>query len=60
MLSPLLFNVFFATILLVARERFSEDADILADLVHGQEQPAKVALKCPGMCAGCYLGDAAC
>ena len=28
--------------LLVALQRFSEDPDILADLVHIQEQPAKV------------------
>ena len=41
-LSPLLFNVFFAAILLVARERFSKDAGILADLIHLQEQPSKV------------------
>ena len=41
-LSPLLFNVFFAEILLVARERFGKDADILADLIHLQEQPSKV------------------
>ena len=49
-LSPLLFNVFFAAILLVALERFSKDADILADLIHLQEQSPKVgpetALEC--------------
>ena len=51
-LSLLLFNVFLATILLVALliERFSEDADILEDLTHLQEQPSKVgpetALEC--------------
>ena len=49
-LSPLLFNVFFAAILLVALERFSKDAGILADLIHLQEKPSKVApetaLKC--------------
>ena len=33
-LSPLLFNVFFAAILRVALERFSKDAGILADLIH--------------------------
>ena len=42
MLSPLLFYVFFTTILLVALERFSEDGDILANLTHLQEQPLKV------------------
>ena len=41
---------FFATILLVALERFSEDANILADLAHLREQTMKVspemALEC--------------
>ena len=49
-LSPLLFNVFFAAILLVALERFNKDAGILADLIHLQGQPSKVgpetALEC--------------
>ena len=49
-LSPLLFNVFFAAILLVALERFSKGAGILADLIHLQEQSSKVgpetALEC--------------
>ena len=36
-LSPLLFNVFYAAILLVALERFSEDANILVDRVPLQE-----------------------
>ena len=49
-LAPLLFNIFFASMLLVALQRFSEDADILADLVHLKEQPGKVgpetALEC--------------
>ena len=39
-----------APLLLVALQRFSEDADILADLVHLKEQPGKVgpetALEC--------------
>ena len=42
MLSPLLFNVFFAAILLVALERFSKDAGIFAALIRLQEQPSKV------------------
>ena len=50
MISPLLFNVLFAAILLVALQRFSEEADILADLAHLQEQPSKAgpetALEC--------------
>ena len=49
-LSPLLFNVFFAAILLVVLERFSKNAGILADLLHLQEQPSNVgpetALEC--------------
>ena len=49
-LSPLLFNVFFAAILRVVLERFSKDAGILADLIHLHEQPSKVgpetALEC--------------
>ena len=40
---PLLFNVFFAAILLFALERFSKDADIFADLIHLQEQLSKVS-----------------
>ena len=49
-LSPLLFNVFFAAIFLVALEKSSKDAGIPADLIHLQEQPSKVnpemALEC--------------
>ena len=37
-LSPMLFKVLFAAILLVALEIFSKDAGILADLIHLQEQ----------------------
>ena len=42
MLSPLFFNIFSAAALQVALQRFSENPDILTDLVHLQEQPAKV------------------
>ena len=49
-LSPLLSNVFLATILFVVIQIFSKDAGILADLIHPQEQPSKVGpetrLKC--------------
>ena len=49
-LSPLLFNVFFAAILRVVQERFRKDAGILADLIYLHEQPSKVgpetALEC--------------
>ena len=41
-LSPLLFNVFFAAILIVALEIFSKDAGIFADFIHLLEQPSKV------------------
>ena len=41
-LSPLLFNIFFAAVLLVALEGFSEDAAILENLVHLQERPKAV------------------
>ena len=34
MLSPLLFNIFFAAVLNVVLQRFSEDPAILAELVH--------------------------
>ena len=43
-LSPLLFNVFFAAILRVVLERVSKDAGILADLIQLHEQPSKVGL----------------
>ena len=36
-LSPLLFNIFFAVVLNVVLQRFSEDPAILADLVHLKE-----------------------
>ena len=49
-LSPLMFNVFFAAILRVVLERLSKNAGILADLIHLHEQPSKVspetALEC--------------
>ena len=52
---PLLFQVFFVAILLlkvlkIAQERFGEDADILADLAHLQEQPPEVG---PETALGC-------
>ena len=49
-LSPMLFNVFFAATLLVTLERLGEDADILTDLAHLQDQLSKdgpeTALEC--------------
>ena len=64
-LSPLLFNIFFAAALLVALQRFSEDPDILADLVHLQEQPAKVGQETAMECVrravwGMLYADDAC
>ena len=56
-LSPLLFNVFFAAILLVALERFSKDADILADLIHLEEQLSKVARKRHWNVCGVLFGE---
>lgn len=38
-LSPLLFNIFIAAVLLIVLQRFSEEADFLAELVNLQEQP---------------------
>ena len=59
-LSPLLFNVFIAAILHAALliERFSKDANKLADLIHLQEQPSRVGPETALECAACYLGDA--
>ena len=54
-LSPLLVNVFFAVVLLVALERFSKDADILAGIIHLQEQPPNVSRHwnvCGVLCGG--------
>ena len=39
MLSPLLFNIFFAAVLTIVFQRFSEDLAILAELVHLKEPP---------------------
>ena len=50
-LSPLLFHVLFTVMLLVTIERFSEDADILADLAHLQEQSSKVGHETAMECA---------
>ena len=64
-LSPLLFNVFFAAIVFVVPERFSKDAGILADLIHPQEQPSKVGPKTALECVrraiwGMLYADDAC
>ena len=41
-LSPLLFNMFFAAVLTVTPQRFSEDTAILAELVHLKESPTSM------------------
>ena len=41
----LLFNIFFAAVLNVVLERFSEDPAILAEPVHLKEPPASMALE---------------
>ena len=41
-LSPLLFNIFFAAVLTVVLQRFSEEPAILAELVHLKEKPTSV------------------
>ena len=42
MLSPLLFNIFFAAVLIVVLQRFSEELAILAELVHLKEPPTSM------------------
>ena len=39
---PLLFNIFFGAVLTLALQRFSEDAIILAKLVHRKGQPTSM------------------
>lgn len=50
MLPTLLYNIFFAAVLLVTIQQFREDADVLADHIRLQEQPSMVgperALEC--------------
>ena len=64
MLSPLLFNIPIAAVLLVLKF-FSEDADILAELVHLQEQPRETRPESPTQCVrqavlGMLYADDAC
>ena len=49
------FNVFFAVILLATQDRFSENADIIADLAHLQEQPSKVHPETALECVRCAI-----
>ena len=48
-LSPLLFNIFFATVLTLVLQRFSEDTVILAELVHLKEPPMTLMWREPAM-----------
>ena len=41
-LSPLLFNIFFAAVLTVVLQRSSEDTSILAELVHLKDSPTSM------------------
>ena len=41
-LSPLLFNIFFAAVQAIALQRFSEEPAILAELVHLKEPPTSM------------------
>ena len=49
-LSPLLSNIFIAAVLNAVLQTFSEDADILAELVHLQEQPRETYDEPSGAC----------
>lgn len=42
-LAPLVFNIFFAVLLRVVVQRFVEDPEILADLLHPHEQATEGA-----------------
>ena len=50
MLSPLLFNIFIVAVLIVVLQTFSEDANILAELVHLQEQLWEIRPESPTAC----------
>ena len=45
MLSLLLFNIFFATLLTVVLQRFREDTVIITELVHLKEPPTSIGLE---------------
>ena len=49
-LSPLLFNVFIAAVLIVVLQKFNEDVDVLAELTHPQEQPRETRPESPTDC----------
>ena len=52
---PLLFDVFFGAIFLVALERFIKDAGILANFIHLREQPSKVSPEMALECVRCAI-----
>ena len=49
-ISHFLFNIFIAAVLLVVLQTFNEDADILAEFVHLQEQPRETRSESPTDC----------
>ena len=58
-LSPLLFNMFFAAVIHIVLVRFSEDEYIVGDLVHSEESVV-VGNECQwpvceGQCGACYM-----
>ena len=60
-LSPLLFNFFFAIVLTVVVQRFTEDTVILAELVHiKRTADFDKAGACHGLHSSCGVGYAVC
>ena len=57
-LSPLLFNIFFAAVLTVVLQRFSEEPAILAELVHLKEPPTYGDRAGYGLRSSCGMGHA--
>ena len=53
LLFPLLFNIYFAVVLTVVLQRFSQDTAILAELAHLRKPPTSMALE-PAMDYVCH------
>ena len=60
LLSPLLFNIFFAAVLTVVLQRFSEEPAILAELVHLKESPTSTMDNVRRAVWGMLYADDAC
>ena len=60
LLSPLLFNIFFAAVLTVVLQRFSEEPAILAELVHLKEPPTSTMDNVRRAVWGMLYADDAC